>query len=158
MLYNVINIVQNLVQWFCTIMFSNPFFRLYKFSTCLKCTIFCTIFYNLCTILFIIVHVVQVLQPFVQYCNGLVCRCSSSSQVASHGAKSRRVTVTPAVPIARVPGASDQPGPPVQSVAEFKFATHAGSRSRRAECRSPDASLSASDHGTQLRVSDSDAP
>ena len=80
-LYNKLPIIAHYCT-ICTILYKTlynfvfkPIFQLYNFSTCLMCTIFCTILYNLCTILCIIVQVVQVVQPFVQYCNGLVCRC-----------------------------------------------------------------------------------
>ena len=79
-LYNKLSIIAHYCT-ICTILHKTlynfvfkPIFQLYNFSTCIACTTFCTILYNMCTILCIIVQVVQVVQPFVQYCNGLVCR------------------------------------------------------------------------------------
>jgi len=67
------NIVQNLVQFLYQTHFS-VVQQYYNFSSCLWSTTFCTILYYLCTTLYKIVQVVQIVQPFVQYCNGLVCR------------------------------------------------------------------------------------
>ncbi len=60
----------NIVHKFCF----QTIFRLYNFSSCLLCTMFCTILYSICSIFYIIVQVVKVVHSFVQYCNGLVCR------------------------------------------------------------------------------------
>ena len=89
-LYNKLSIIAHYCT-ICTILHKTlynfvfkPIFQLYNFSTCFVCTTFCTILYNMCTILCNIVQVVQVVQPFVQYCNGLVCRstrCKSQSKM-----------------------------------------------------------------------------
>ena len=87
-LYNKLPIIAHYCT-ICTILYKTlynfvfkPIFQLYNFSTCFVCTTFCTIWYNMCTVLCNIVQVVQVVQPFVQYCNGLVCRWNQCQSLA----------------------------------------------------------------------------